>query len=97
MERKNIENDYMEKIERNKTNLVKEAEKIILGSRCGDLYKQPEYASEYDKNVQEIHGKDLENYLLQGPPGWMHWLRADALNALVEWTQQELEKRYEFD
>jgi lauroyl/myristoyl acyltransferase len=39
----------------------------------------------------------LEHYMLEGVPAWQHWLKPNTLDALVEWTQQDIEKRYEMN
>jgi KDO2-lipid IV(A) lauroyltransferase len=37
----------------------------------------------------------LEHYLQGSVPAWQHWLTPNTLDALVEWTEQDIEKRYE--
>lgn len=39
----------------------------------------------------------LEHHMSQAPQAWQHWLKPDTLDALVKWTQQDIQKRYEMD
>lgn len=53
-----------------------------------------------DKNAEikkaiEHYASRLEHYVLESPQAWQHWLKPDTLDALVDWTRQGIEKRYE--
>ena len=53
-------------------------------------------ASDMKKMITKYAGM-LERYVLEGIPAWQHWSKPQALDALVEWTQQDIEKRYEMN
>ena len=43
------------------------------------------------------YARRLEHYLLEDVQAWQHWLKPNTLDALVEWTRQDIEKRYEMN
>lgn len=43
------------------------------------------------------YARRLEYHMLHAPQAWQHWLKPDTLDALVKWTQQDIEKRYEMN
>ena len=52
--------------------------------------------ADMEKMVRHYAGR-LEHHMLQAPQAWQHWLKPDTLDALVEWTQRDIAKRYEMD
>jgi KDO2-lipid IV(A) lauroyltransferase len=49
------------------------------------------------KKMITQYASRLEHFVLQDIQAWQHWLKPDTLDALVEWTQQDIEKRYEMN
>jgi hypothetical protein len=35
--------------------------------------------------------------MLEAEQAWMHWIKPDALDAMVEWTRRNLDNRYRIE
>jgi len=79
---------------------------FIPGNPSGDMRIVLEEPITFDGSTDKTadmkkmiirYANRLEHHLLQAPQAWQHWLKPDTLDALVEWTQQDIERRYEME
>ena len=77
---------------------------FIPGDPSGDMrivLEEPiTFGNSADKSAEmkkaiRHYASRLEHHVLESPQAWMHWQKPNTLDALVEWTQQEIGKRYE--